>query len=87
MVNIQNYMDTDSFFVQKKPDDICEEIAENFENKIWNCKLWIVKVTTETKEQEIYECNKRWIRWKNHERTCSTKNKKKIVVKIKTKIH
>ena len=34
MVNIQNYMDTDSFFVQKKPDDICEEIAENFENKI-----------------------------------------------------
>ena len=31
MVNIQNYMDTDSFFVQIKTDDIYEEFAENLE--------------------------------------------------------
>ena len=35
------YMDTDSFIVYIKADDMYNNIAEDVESKIWHFRLWI----------------------------------------------
>ena len=70
------YMDTDSFMVYIRTDDIYKDIAEDVETRfdITNYELdWPLPKGKNEKSNWI---NETWIRWKNYDKICWTKSKK-----------
>ena len=65
------YMDTDSFVVHVKTEDIFKSIAkyvkERYDTSNHELKRPLRK---EKKTKKNNRFNERWIRWKNHERIC-----------------
>ena len=59
------YMDTDSFIVHLKAEDIYKDIAEDVETRFGTSNFEIDKPLPVGKKNDWV--NERWIRWTNHE--------------------
>ena len=76
------YMDTDSFIVYPKTDDIYKDISEDLETRFdtsnyeLECNS-IERPLSKGKNKKINWINERWIRWKNHDKICWTR---KVIV-------
>ena len=75
------YMDTDSFIVYIKTDDICKDIAEDVETRFDNSNYELDRPLP--KGKICNWINKRWIRWKNNDKICWTKSKQGWLLKLK----
>ena len=64
-------MDTDSFIVHVKVDDIYKDIAEDVDTSIFE----IDRPLPMGKKWKSDWINERWSTWTNHERICSIKSK------------
>ena len=63
-------MDTDSFIVHIKADDIYKEIAEDIETRFDILNYELDRPLHKRKNEEFNWINERWIRRENAERIC-----------------
>ena len=60
-------MDTDSFIVHVKSEDIYTDLADYVLKNIWHNKLWRQKAITHREKQKEGRIDEGWIRRKNNE--------------------
>ena len=68
-------MDTDSFIVYIKTDNIYKDVWGDVEGRFDTSNYELDRPLPKGKEQKGYWCNKVWISWKNHEQICWVKKK------------
>ena len=72
-------MDTDSFIVHIKTDDIYNDIAEDVETRFETSNYELEKPLPIGKNKNVIDVMKDELGRKNHERNCWMKYKKRIV--------
>ena len=68
-------MDTDSFIVYIKADNIYKEIAEDVKNSFDTSNCELDRQLPRGKNEKNNWINKRWIWWKNYDVICPTRAK------------
>ena len=68
-------MDAGSFNVYIKTDDVYEDIGEDVEARFDTSNYELDRPLTKEKKLKSNWINKRWIRWKNHDKICWIKSK------------
>ena len=68
-------MDTNSFIVHLKMEDICKDIAEDVEIGFDTSNFELDRPLSKRKKQKGNWINERWIMWINRERICGIKSK------------
>ena len=68
-------MDTDSFIVYIKTDNIYKDVWGDVEGRFDTSNYALGRPLPKGKEQKGCWCNKVWIGWKNHEQICWIKKK------------
>ena len=63
-------MDTDSFIVYVRTNDIYKNITEDVETRFDTSNYELEKLLPEGKKQKGYWFYERWVRQKNYERIC-----------------
>ena len=69
------YMDTDSFIVYIKTDDIYKDIAEDVETRFDTSNYELDRLLPKAKKQKSHWINERSIRWENYDKICWIKSK------------
>ena len=69
------YMDTDSFVIHIKTDNVCRDIAEDVETRFDTSNFELDRPLPKGKNKKSDWINERWIRWTNHKRICWIKSK------------
>ena len=64
------YMDTDSFIVYVKTDDIYKKIEEDLETRYDTSNYELDWQLPKEKKLKSNWINEKWFRWKNHDKIC-----------------
>ena len=69
------FMDTDSFLVHAKTDDVYKDIVEEVETRFDTSNFELERSLPKGKNKKSDWINEKWLEWTNHERICWVESK------------